>query len=94
MQVNDQLQPAEGALDDAAVLIQPMKPKLDELKNVAQDTRNLAQVAQDSADDAADEADSVKQVILSSGTGNGSRHQMYEQDVCNYTNKCFLIKAC
>lgn len=71
--MNDQLQPAEGALDDAATLIQPMKPQLDELKKVVQDTRDLAQEAQDNAEEAADEADSVNQVIISSGTRNDSR---------------------
>lgn len=70
MQVSDQLQPAETALDDAAALIQPMKPQLEKLKNVLQDGSNLAQDAQNSADSAADEADLVNQVSFLKNTTN------------------------
>lgn len=62
VQVNDQLQPAEKALDDTAALIQPMKPQLEELKNALLDGSDQAEDALDSADRAVDEAESVNQV--------------------------------
>lgn len=49
-----------------------MKPQLEELQNVVQDSRDQAQEAQESAERAADETDSVKQVIFSSWPGNDS----------------------
>lgn len=60
--MSDQLQPAETALDNAAVLIQPMKPQLEKLKNVLMDGSDQAQDAQDDADRAEDESEIVNQV--------------------------------
>lgn len=62
MQVNNQLSPAERALDDAAALIKPMKSQLDELKGLLQNSRQQAQDAQDSAFNAVDEAASANEV--------------------------------
>lgn len=62
MQVNNQLNPAEKALDNTAGLIGPMKPQLDELKRLLQDGRQKAQGAMGSADEAADEADLANKV--------------------------------
>lgn len=62
MQVNNQLNPAEKALDTTAGLIAPIKPQLDELKRPLQDGRQKAQGAVDSADEAADEADLANKV--------------------------------
>lgn len=62
IQVNNQLNPAERALDNAAALIKPIKPQLDKLKDLLQDGRQKAQGAKDSADEAADEADLANKV--------------------------------
>lgn len=70
MQVREQLQPAEEALDDAAALMQPMKPQLVELNGLLQDGRDRAQDAHDSADSAQNEAHLVNKVIFSCCTEN------------------------
>lgn len=62
MQAKDQLSPAEKALDDTATLIKPMKPQLDELKQLLQNGGQQAQDAQNSADDATNEAASASEV--------------------------------
>lgn len=62
VQVNNQLNPAEKALDSTAALIAPMKPQLDKLKDQLQDGRQKAEGAKDRADEAADEADLADKV--------------------------------
>lgn len=62
IQVNNQLNPAEKALDNTAALIGPMKPRLDKLKDLLQDGTQKVQDAEDSADNAADEADLANKV--------------------------------
>lgn len=61
-QVKDQLDPAERTLDDAAAMMKPMKPQLDELKNLLQKGGQQARDAQNDADEAADEAASGREV--------------------------------
>ncbi|KAE8297870.1 Laminin subunit beta-3 [Larimichthys crocea] len=82
----DQLIPAEKALDDVLSLIKPMKPQLDELKNLLQRGSEKALGAKDNADDAEDNAalaekdllslqkqlDNLKKVIPPSGSGGES----------------------
>ncbi|XP_068172134.1 laminin subunit beta-3-like [Antennarius striatus] len=63
--VADQLRPAEKALDDVSTLIRPMKPKLDELRNLLNSADQLAKDAQDDADDALDEADLADEEMMS-----------------------------
>lgn len=62
MQAKDQLSPAEKALDDVSTLIKPMKPQLDELKDLLQNGGQQAQDAQEDANKAEDEADAANKV--------------------------------
>lgn len=64
VQAKDQMSPAEKALDDTAALIKPMKPQLDELKQLLQNGGQQAEEAQSNADDAADEATSASEVKI------------------------------
>ncbi|TKS70555.1 Laminin subunit beta-3 [Collichthys lucidus] len=82
----DQLIPAEKALDDVLSLIKPMKPQLDELKDLLQRGSEKALGAKDNADNAEDKAalaekdlsslqkqlDNLKKVIPLSGSGGES----------------------
>lgn len=62
MQARDQLSPAEKALDDVSTLITPMKPQLDELKDLLQNAGQQAQDAQDNAGKAEQEAAAANKV--------------------------------
>lgn len=62
IQAKNQLTPAEKALDDVTTMIKPMKPQLDELKDLLQDGVQQAQDAQDNAVKAEDEAAAANEV--------------------------------
>lgn len=54
--------PAEKALDDVATLIKPMKPQLDELRDLLQDGGQQAEDARENAEKADKEAAAGNQV--------------------------------
>lgn len=62
MQAKDKLTPAEKSLDDVSTLIKPMKPELDELKDLLQKGSQQARDAQENADKAEDEAAAANEV--------------------------------
>ncbi|XP_053171447.1 laminin subunit beta-3 [Scomber japonicus] len=61
----EQLTPAERALDDVSTLMKPVKPQLDELKDLLKRGGQQAQDAQDNADNAEDEAADANEDLLS-----------------------------
>lgn len=61
-QAEEQLNPAEKALDDVSELIKPMKPQLDKLKDLLQNGSQQAEDAQKNADKAEDEATQANEV--------------------------------
>nr|XP_046236163.1 laminin subunit beta-3-like isoform X2 [Scatophagus argus]XP_046236168.1 laminin subunit beta-3-like isoform X2 [Scatophagus argus] len=61
----DQLRPVEKALDDVSTLIKPMKPQLEELKDLLRNGDQQAQDALENADNAVDEASSASEDLLS-----------------------------
>lgn len=63
LKVQEQVSPAEKALDEVSTLMTPMKPQLDELKDLLQKGGHQAQDAQDKADQAEDEATAATENI-------------------------------
>lgn len=64
MQTKEQLIPAEKTLDDVSKLIKPMKPQLDELKELLKNGGQLAEDAQEDAEKAQDEADAAEEDLV------------------------------
>lgn len=62
IQAKDQLSPAEKALDDVSTLMKPVKPQLDELKDLLQSGEQQAKDTQENADKAEDEASIANEV--------------------------------
>ncbi|KAM8913252.1 laminin subunit beta-3 isoform 2-T6 [Spinachia spinachia] len=62
--VNDQLSPAEMAVDNAEKLIKPLKPQLDELKDLLQTAAPLAQNLEENAESAEDKAAAANKDLL------------------------------
>lgn len=102
MQFKEQLPPAEGALDDAAAMLQPMKPQLDKLKDLLQDGSDQAQDAVDGADQAQNEAAAGNKVSFSSRTQNrftefGSKSaesgERRERETFNSEDECKRLTA-
>ncbi|XP_041836366.1 laminin subunit beta-3 isoform X2 [Melanotaenia boesemani] len=63
-QSKNQLVPAEEALDDISKLIEPMKPKLDELKKLLQNGSQQAQDAEEDAGKAEEEAAAAAEDLM------------------------------